>query len=85
MVKPDEFDYSTLDHVSMQRDLDIVKSQVFRRPDAAFFGPLLCSLNFIWDATIPTAATNYESLMWSPIDFMRCRDEGKGEGFYLDA
>ena len=80
MVKPDEFDYSTLDHTSMQRDLDIVKSQVFRRPDAAFFGPLLCSLNFIWDATIPTAATNYESLMWSPIDFMRCRDEGKGEG-----
>lgn len=63
----------------MQRDLDVTKSKVFRRPDAAFFGPLLCSLNFHWDETVQTAATNYTDLRWAPSDFVRCRDEAQGE------
>lgn len=68
-----------LDYSGMTRDLDITKSKVFRRPDAAFFGPLLCSLDFGWDESVQTAATDGKSLLWAPSDFIRCRDEAQGE------
>lgn len=63
-----------------QRQLDQVKSVVLRKPDAAFFGPVMCSLDFQWDESVVTAATNGEYLKWAPSDFDRCRAEDKGEG-----
>lgn len=75
----DHFDYSQFDFTNMQRDLDVVKSKVFRRPDAAFFGPLLCSLDFSWLEEVRTAATDGKTLWWAPSDFVRCRDAGLGE------
>jgi predicted metal-dependent peptidase len=70
----EQFDFGVL-----TRDLDITKSRVFRRDDAAFFGPLLCGLDFSWDTSIQTAATDGENLAWSPHDFVRCRDQNQGE------
>lgn len=68
-----------LDYQKMNHDLDITKSKVFRRPDAAFFGPLLCSLDFAWDESIGTAATNGKFLKWAPSDFLRCHREDRQE------
>lgn len=76
----DNFDYSQFDFTEMQRQLDVVKSEVFKNPDSAFFGPLLCSLNFSWNESVGTAATDGENLWWAPSDFIRCRDQNKGEG-----
>lgn len=72
---------SDYDYHQMDRDLDRTKSKVFLRTDAAFFGPLLCSLHFKWDDTleVPTAATDGESLWWHPGDFLRCRAEEQNE------
>lgn len=74
-----QIDHAQYDYSTMQRDLDITKSKVFRRPDAAFFGPLLCALDFGWDDSVVTAATDGKSLWWAPRDFIRCRDEAQGE------
>ena len=54
----------------LQRELDKVKSKVFMGRDAAFLAPLMCSMNFIWSKSIPTAATNGLTLWWNPVWFM---------------
>ena len=54
-------DFSTLN-----RDLDRVKSQVFLGKNAAFFGSLLCSLEFQWSENVKTAATDGVTLWWNP-------------------
>jgi predicted metal-dependent peptidase len=62
---PPERDYATLN-----RELDRVKAKVFIGTNAAFLAPLMCSLNFVWDEQIPTAATDGISLMWNPDFFL---------------
>ena len=68
-----------LDYERMQRDLDIAKSKVFLRPDASFFGPVLCSLAFHWSEEVKTCASNSENFWWAPSDFLRCVEEAAGE------
>ena len=53
----------------LARELDKTKSQVFMKKNAAFLGPLLCSLEIIWDETIQTAATDGVSIWWNPVWF----------------
>lgn len=62
-----EYDYPTLN-----RDLDRAKSAVFMGKDAAFFGSLMCTLDFVWSKAIPTAGTNGSYFWWNPDDFLRC-------------
>lgn len=50
----------------LNREMDRVKSQVFLGKNAAFFGSLLCSLEFIWDTSIETASTDGVSIWWNP-------------------
>ncbi len=50
----------------LNREMDRVKSQVFLNKNAAFFGSLLCSLDFKWDTSIETAATDGVSIWWNP-------------------
>ena len=48
-------DYMSID---LNREMDRVKSKVFIGSSSAFLGSIMCSLNFSWDETIPTACTN---------------------------
>lgn len=59
-------------HTQQQRDraLDKCKSTVFLADDAAFFGSLMCSLEFIWDDSMPSAATDGIRLWFNPHFFM---------------
>lgn len=66
---------SEIDMVKLQREYDQVVAMVFRRNDAAFYGPLLCSLNFLWDFSVETAETDGKNLWWNPEDFYRCTME----------
>lgn len=47
------------------KQLDRTKSEVFLGKNAAFFGSLLCSLNFSWDNTIQTACTDGVDIKWN--------------------
>ena len=60
------------DFNALSRDLDRTKSQVFMSPNnAAFLGSLMCSLNFKWDESLPTAGTDGVDLLWNPDYFVR--------------
>jgi predicted metal-dependent peptidase len=61
-----------LNYSSLDRELDKAKSDLFMTKYAAFYGSLLCSLNFTWNTRIPTAATNGIDLFWNPNDFLKC-------------
>jgi predicted metal-dependent peptidase len=61
----------------MARDLDRAKAAVFLGKDAAFFGPLMCSLDFVWvrGGDVETAATDGQTFWWNVNDFLRCELE----------
>lgn len=58
------------DYAKLDRKLDQVKSSVFRRGDAAFFGPILCGLDHIWTTQVDTAGTDGQHLYWNPDFFV---------------
>ena len=59
-------DSTQYDFEMLNRELDRVKSMVFRRTDAAFFGPLMCGLAFQWSTEVDTAATDGQTFFWNP-------------------
>lgn len=59
-------EYQDFDLNHFTRELDRAKSFLFQHKYAAFYGPLLCSLNFFWTLDIKTAATDGVNLMWNP-------------------
>ena len=61
-----ELNYQLLD-----KELDKVKTKVFLGSNAAFLGPLMCSVNFLWTEDIMTAQTNGISLYWNPHWFLK--------------
>lgn len=65
------------DMYELNRELDITKSKLFQSDGAAFLGPLLCSLEFRWSYSIPTAATDGLTIWWNPNDFMGCTERGR--------
>ncbi len=65
-----ELDYQVLDKL-----LDKTKSAVFLSENAAFFGSLMCSLNFIWSEDIETACTNGLTIQWNPHWFLKLDPE----------
>ena len=60
-----------LDYQKLDKELDRVKTKVFLGSNAAFLGPLMCSVNFLWTTDIKTAQTNGISLYWNPIWFQK--------------
>ena len=62
----------THDYTELNKQLDKVKSKVFQEKNAAFFGPLMCSLEFRWTDEVPTAATNGIEIVWNPDFFKEC-------------
>lgn len=67
--KSPEVVYADLDMHALTRELDRTKSELFTHKYAAFYGSLLCSLNFYWSADMKTAATNGVDLFWNPYWF----------------
>ena len=61
----EDFDLAVLD-----KALDRVKAQVFLSSSAAFLGPLMCSLEFIWEPKVNTAATDGLRIYWAPQFFL---------------
>lgn len=61
---------SNQDFSDLARDLDRTKSSVFLGKNSAFFGSLMCSLDFQWTHDMPTAATDGTKIYWNP-DFFR--------------
>lgn len=56
-----------LDLHELTRELDRTKSTVFLdKRNAAFLGSLMCSLEFKWDESLPTAGTDGVELLWNP-------------------
>lgn len=55
----------------LNRELDITKTVVFRdQKGAAFFGPLMCSLDFRWSRDTDTACTDGVDFFWNPDFFV---------------
>jgi predicted metal-dependent peptidase len=65
------------DLFELNRELDRTKSKLFMGSDAAFLAPLMCSLEFRWTYSIPTAATDGLTIWWNPVDFMGCTERGR--------
>jgi len=63
------------DLYELNRQLDITKSKVFMGTSAAFLGPLMSMMNFVWTAQINTAATNGTELWWNPFWFLKLDPE----------
>lgn len=60
-VKPSDMNVTALNH-----KMDRVKTKIFLGTMSAFYGSLLCSLDFIWSRDVPTAATDGLRLWWNP-------------------
>lgn len=74
----DQAQLPSLDPAFLQRELDKTKSRVFlSRTNAAFLGSLMCSLDFHWDESIDTAATDGVSLFWNPHFFLKLTPEAR--------
>lgn len=59
-----------IDDYSLQRELDKVKSKVFLGKNSAFLGSVMSNLEFVWDSSIPTAATDGVKLFWNKEFFL---------------
>ena len=58
------------DMTELNRELDRVKTAAFLGKNAAFLGPLMCGMEFIWSEEVETAATDGLHIWWSPKDFL---------------
>ena len=67
-----------LNYRLLDRELDRVKSKVFLGKNAAFLGPLMCSMNFTWTSEIATACTNGIALRWNPHWFLDLKPKVRG-------
>lgn len=61
------------ERIELDRMLDAVKVLLFQKKWNGFLGPLVASISFKWDRTIPTAATNGVFMVWNP-EFFRSLD-----------
>ena len=52
--------------IDIDRELDKTKSKVFLESNTAFLGSIMCSLEFKWDDSIPTASVNGIHMKWNP-------------------
>ena len=59
-----------MDSINIERELDRVKAAVFLGTNAAFFGSLMCTLEFVWDESTKTAATDGVHLFFNPDFFL---------------
>jgi predicted metal-dependent peptidase len=70
VIQPEE--HPEYNFAELNRELDRAKSKVFLGSSAAFFGPLMCALDFVWATGLNTAANDGKTFWWDPKDFLRC-------------
>lgn len=58
-----------MDEQELNAALEKTKVKVFIGSNAAFLGSLACTSNIHWDESVPTAATDGESIWWNPTWF----------------
>lgn len=66
-----------LDYYKLDRMFDKLKASVFIGSNAALYGALLCSVNFVWAENIKTAMTTGLSISWNPHFFMALDPESR--------
>lgn len=66
---------SEIDLRLLERELDRTKTHVFMGKNAAFLGPLMCYLNFVWTDQIQTAGVDGVTFYWSPKFFLALPEE----------
>lgn len=59
-----------MDTKELDREMSRTKSDIFVMSNSAFYAPLMCSLNIIWDPTCETAWTDGVSIGWNPEFFL---------------
>lgn len=59
----------------IERMLDKSKGRLFLKKRAAFLGTIMCSLEFIWDESVETAATDGIRFWWNPWFFCAIPEE----------
>ncbi len=52
--------------MDIDRELARTKTALFLGSNAAFYGALMCGVNFQWDSSIPTAQVVPERMTWNP-------------------
>ncbi len=75
MFQPTSVDTPEYDATWLKRELDKTKTRTFMSKHAAFLGPLMCSLQFIWSEQLPTAATDGIRFWWNPRWFASLKPE----------
>ncbi len=71
MIDPENYPKDfPLDYSALDRMLDKLKAKVFIGNNAAFYGALMCSVNFVWAENIPTASTTGLTISWNPYFFL---------------
>ncbi|UKL14776.1 metallo-phosphohydrolase [Stenotrophomonas phage C121] len=64
-------DPKEIEALGLMRELDKAKAEVFLTgKQTAFFGSIMCSLEFIWTRDVATAATDGLRIFWNP-DFFK--------------
>ena len=64
-MKPAPTVDDSIDTYALQRALDQTKSDIFLWGSSAFYGPIMCSVEFQWTRDIGTAATDGSKLYWN--------------------
>jgi len=75
--KPAETLGEKLDMQLLTKELDKTKSNVYLGKNAAFLGPLQCSMNFVWSFDLRTAATDGVNLYWNPYWFLKLKPSSR--------
>lgn len=63
------------DLAQVNKLLDKTKASLFLGSNAAFYGSLMCQLNFIWDEDVEVAATDHISIYFNPHVFIALKPE----------
>ncbi|MCR5943506.1 hypothetical protein FG152_22245 [Ochrobactrum sp. XJ1] len=69
-LQPDLQAVGELDYRQLTRLMDRTKTKVFLNTNGAFLAPLMCSLDFRWNETVPTAYTDGKEIGWNPYFFL---------------
>lgn len=69
-LQPEHQVAGELDYRQLARLMDRTKTQVFLNTNGAFLAPLMCSLDFRWNETEPTAYTDGKEIGWNPYFFL---------------
>ena len=81
MIDPENYPKGfPLDFSLLDRMLDKLKAKVFIGNNAAFYGALMCSVNFVWAENIPTASTTGLTISWNPYFFLALDERVVGRG-----